>query len=283
MSQVARVFVVLNLLISAGFLFAAATFLALNNDYKGQLEAEQTAHEKANEDHRAQVTEKDNEIDRLKSQVSTLTEQKGTLTGTVTAQDTQIKSLNSDKSNLTGENARLIQTNGEHATSVQELQKANNGLRSQNDALAAENRSKTKEAADAVAAKETADKQIEDHKATIHEQEKMIAAQKEAGAQKDMMIAYAKSKGVDFEKIEMMPPLSGHVVNADNNLKLVQINIGKAKGMVRGAVFDVVRGSSYIGRMRVDTVFDNQSAGLLTIVADGQMVMVGDRVTNTLN
>jgi len=283
MSQVARVFVVLNLLISAGFLFAAATFLALNNDYKSQLEAEVEAHEKDNQDRDDQIKDRDNEVDRLKQQVSALTEQKGTLTGTVTAQETQIKSLNSDKSNLTSENARLIQTNGEHATSVQELQKANNDLRSQNDGLAKENRAKTKEAADAVAAKEAADKEIEQHKATIHEHEKTIAAQKEAGSQKDMMIAYAKSKGVDFEKIEMMPPLSGHVVNADNNLKLVQINIGKTNGMVRGAVFDVVRGSSYIGRMRVDTVFDNQSAGLLTIVADGQMVMVGDRVTNTLN
>lgn len=91
-----------------------------------------------------------------------------------------------------------------------------------------------------------------------------------------------KQPGIDFENLNMLPPMTGHVVNADNKLRLVQVDVGRSKGMVRGAVLDIVRGDTYIGRMRIDTVFDDASAGLVTILADGYTVKPGDRVTNTL-
>ncbi|MEE2714263.1 MAG: hypothetical protein VX913_15945 [Planctomycetota bacterium] len=283
MSQVARVFVVLNLVIAAGFLFAAATFLALNNDYKNQLEAEKKVHADDNQARDLKIGQLNDEVKSQQSQISALREQTSQKDGTISTQNTQIQSLQGDKSNLTAENASLIEANRAHADAVAKLQDDNKGLRDSNGTLATENRAKTKEAADAVAAKEAADKGIEDLKTAIHGHEKTITAQTESLSEKDLLIAYAKQKGVDFEKIQMAPNMSGHVVNADNGLRLVQVNIGKSKGMVRGAVLDVVRGDTYIGRVRIDTVFDNQSAGLLTIMADGQSVMVGDRVTNTLN
>ena len=283
MSQVARVFVVLNLVVSAGFLFAAATFLALNNDYKNQLEEEAKAHSDDNKTRDLAIGKLNDEVKSQQSQLSALREQTSQKDGTISTQTSQISSLQGDKSNLTSENASLIEANRAHADAVAKLQDDNKLLRSNNGELATENRAKTKEAADAVAAKESSDKSIEDLKATIHGHEKTIAAQTESLSEKDLLIAYAKQKGVDFEKIQMVPNMSGHVVNADNASRLVQVNIGTSKGMVRGAVLDVVRGGTYIGRVRIDTVFDKQSAGLLTIVADGQAVMVGDRVTNTLN
>lgn len=283
MSQVARVFVVLNLLVSAGFLFAAATFLALNNDYKNQLQAEKDAHEADNQARDLKIGQLNDEVKRQQGQVSSLREQVSQKDGTIASQNTQIQGLQGDKANLTAEKASLIEANRAHGDAVAKLQDDNKGLRANNEALATENRAKTKEAADAVAAKEAADKEIEDLKGTIHGHEKTITAQKDSISEKDLLIAYAKQKGIDFENLQMLPPMSGHVVNADNSLKLVQVNLGKSNGMVRGAVLDVVRGDTYVGRVRIDTVFENQSAGLLTIVADGQSVMVGDRVTNTLN
>ena len=283
MSQVARVFVVLNLVVSAGFLFAAATFLALNNDYKKQLEVEAKAHTDDNQTHGQTINGLNDEVKSQQSQISALREQTSQKEGTISTQTTQITSLQGDKSNLTSENASLIEANRAHADAVTKLQDDNKLLRGNNGELATENRAKTKEAADAVAAKEASDKSIEDLRSTIHAHEKTITAQKASLSEKDLLIAYAKQKGVDFEKIQMVPNMSGHVVNADNAARLVQVNIGTSNGMVRGAVLDVVRGDTYIGRIRIDTVFDKQSAGLLTIVADGQAVMVGDRVTNTLN
>ena len=229
------------------------------------------------------IGELNDEVKSQQSQISGLREQNSQKDGTISTQNTSISSLQGDKSNLTSENASLIEANRGHADAVAKLQDDNKGLRENNGVLATENRAKTKEAADAVAAKDASDATIEELKAAIHGHEKTIATQSSSISEKDLLIAYAKQKGVDFEKIQMVPNMSGHVVNADNALRLVQVNIGKSRGMVRGAVLDVVRGDTYIGRVRIDTVFDNQSAGLLTIMAAGQSVMVGDRVTNTLN
>jgi len=283
MSQVARVFVVLNLLVAAGFLFAAATFLALNNDYKGQLQAEVDAH---NADNQA----KDLEISRLKDTIrqkdgqnQALREQVGNKDGTIASQNTQIQSLESNNKSKDTSIAALTEANAQHAKMQSTLQGLLTDERGKNETLATENRTAVAAQAAAVKAKEGADAEIEGLKGTIHGHEKTITAQKESITNLELMKSYAIAKGVDFEKIQLIGPLTGHVVAADNNLKLVQVNIGKAKGVVRGAVLDVVRGGTYIGRLTVDTVFDNHAAGLMDITADGQSVMVGDRVTNTLN
>ena len=61
MTQVARVFVVLNLLLAVGFLFSAATILSLNKDFKTKYEAEVAAHERTQE-------AKDREINIVKTE-----------------------------------------------------------------------------------------------------------------------------------------------------------------------------------------------------------------------
>lgn len=283
MSQVARVFVVLNLLVAAGFLFAAATFLALNNDYKEKLAAEQKAHAEDNQAKDLEISKLNDEIKSKDGQNQALREQVGNKDGIIASQNTQIQSLEANNKAKDASIAALTTANSEHAKMQQTLQASVTDWRAKAEAFAAEARTKTDEAKAAIAAKEAAEKMIEDQKATIHGHEKTIAAQKESISNLELMKSYAISKGVDFEKIQLIGPLAGHVVAADNNLKLVQINIGKDKGVVRGAVLDVVRGSTYIGRLEIDTVMDNHAAGLMTIMKDGQSVMVGDRVTNTLN
>ncbi len=283
MSQVARVFVVLNLLLAAGFFFASATFLGTKDSYKQKFEAEQKQRNDDNERNKVTIASKDAMISTLDNEKRSLSEQRGTLEGTVTGQKNTITTLDGTVKEKDTQIAALTTTNNGHASNIQAIQAQNSELMTQNAALAAQRNEAVKnmETAQTELTKEQ-QKNVEARN-TIADLEKNLKTAGDDIAHKGLMIEYARQKGIDFEGLQVLPPLSGAVVNADNNLKLVQANIGSTNGVKRGAVLDIVRGGQYIGRFRVDTVFDSYCAGLVTVLNPGQMVQVGDRVTNTLN
>jgi hypothetical protein len=283
MSQVARVFVVLNLLLAAGFFFAAATFLGAKDSYKQKFEQEAAARIDDNRRNQATIAQKDGQIATLDQEKRALSEQRGSLEGTANSQRTQIASLEAQLKEKDTQIATLTTVNDGHGRNIQNLQAQNASLVEQNTTLARERN-------DAVARMEKALGELSDEQRknlaannTIADQEKAIAKLNDEVSHLKLMTDFARRQGINFENLQLLPPLHGSVVNADNSLKLVQANIGKSAGVERGAVLDIVRGGQYIGRFRVDTVFDNQCAGLVTMLTPGQMVQVGDRVTNTLN
>ncbi|MAE95263.1 MAG: hypothetical protein CL910_11435 [Deltaproteobacteria bacterium] len=282
MSQVARVFVVLNMLIAAGFLFAAATFNALNNDYMNKWDKEKKGREADITRKDLEIGKRDADIKRLESQNRALEEQRGTLTGARDALNQQVESLTSQMKTKDAEYAKLQTTNTAHATNVASLRTDLNSTRDENTKLADEARAKAKEAKDATEARDVAAKEIETLKGTIHERDKTINKKLEEISKLSLQVAYAVSKGIVLEDITPMKAMSGFVVNADNSMRLVQVNLGSKDGMKRGYMMDIVRGDGYIARVRIDTVFENQSAGLVVIPQGESKVMVGDRVTNRL-
>ena len=97
MSQVARVFVVLNLLIAAGFLFAASTFLALNNDYKKELAKEQEAKANLEQEMSGRIETLEAEKKDLANQNRALQERNANLTGSADTLNQQVRSLEAEK------------------------------------------------------------------------------------------------------------------------------------------------------------------------------------------
>lgn len=283
MSQIARVFVVLNLLVAAGFMFAAATFLATNNDYKKKLDVRSTELEAERRRAQGRESELQGSIQRLEGERNAKQEHNARLENENAALKAQVTSLEGQKNEKDKQIGDLTRVNGEHAESVQNLSSNNARLVEANTTL-------DKGQRDAVAKMEKAitdlnDEQKKNVDATnkIADQEKDITAKAELISQKSLMIEYAKSKGIDFENVMIMPAVNGAVLNADTSARIVQANVGSTQGVARGFVLDIVRGSTYIGRFRVDTVYGETCAGLVEILVPNQQVMVGDRVTTTLN
>ena len=62
------------------------------------------------------------------------------------------------------------------------------------------------------------------------------------------------------------------------------LNLGSNAGVKLGYVFDIVRGGSYVGRIVIDQVYANNSAGKITIRSKtGSTPQPGDRATTALN
>ncbi len=283
MSSVARIFVVLNLVLAVAFLVAASTFLGLNNDYKGKFEGEKAGRAADGERHALQVSEKDASLAKVSGDLNTARQQSADLESRSTNLQSQVVSLEASGKTKDTQIADLTRANTEHAGAIERLRSDNNRLATANTDLDAKQRDAVARMDKAVGDLDAEQKKNLDANNNIAGLEKDVVKLKDDVSSRDLLIDFAKSKGIDFENIMVMAPVKGQVVNADNALKLVQANVGSNSGVKRGYVLDIVRGGTYIGRFRVDTVGPTYCAGLITLLDQGQQVQAADTVTNTLN
>ena len=89
MSQIGRVFSILNVAFAAIFLFVAGTFLQQQDDFKKLYEQEQAARQKDSNTSTAQITSLEEEVNAKKSQISSLQTNLGRA-------DTEVEDLKSD-------------------------------------------------------------------------------------------------------------------------------------------------------------------------------------------
>jgi len=284
MSQIARVFVVLNLILAAGFMCVAASFLGYQADYKAKLEAEQKMHAADKATAEAQAANQKKEIERLQADLgatkekasnletknSSLTGEKESLTTDKTNKDAQIaqltkniESVNETMKRMQDERAALTTSN---TKLMQDIQAAQGNERKANEELA--------KAKDSILTGEN----------KLSDLQKAHTSLQDAKHEADLLIEIARKKGVDLTGLVAMEPIAdARVIGVDMGLKLIQVNVGSNRKVSKGYVFDLVRGSSYIGRFNVDQVYDTTAAGTLTILKPGETVTVGDVALNTLN
>jgi predicted membrane protein len=284
MSQLARMFVVLNFLLAAGFLYAAAMFLGLNHEYKKKNEA--LSVQMTREHDEAQKREKDQKgrIDDLTKESQTLKENGSGLQAT----NAQLKDQN-DK--LT---AQLKEKDAIIAKEQGNVASAQDGMKRANDELAKRTEEANKLRTDAATAQgserkanedlEKAKTEIRNRDNTIGELEKTKTDMTAKIDELEIVKKIAQDAKVDLSQVINSAPIpDAKVIGYDADMKLVQVNAGSTQKVARGTTLDIVRGSSYIGRIKIDQVYPNSAAGTLFIAAPGQTVQVGDRATNTIN
>jgi predicted nucleic acid-binding Zn-ribbon protein len=283
MSQIARVFVVLNLVLAAGFLFAAGTFLGVKADWVAKYQAEKEAHNKDNTANSQTITQLNAQIQDLTAQNNALKESKSGLESTAAQQKTTIETLQAELSTKNTQIAGLTNDVASATDAVKRGQDEIKRLGDKNVELTAAVAAAQKAEQEAKAAETTA-------KATIVERDNSIAGLEadkkkleDLNHEKALIIEWARNQGVDIAKAIKMEPINdARVVAFDSGMKLVQFNVGSKVGVAKGYVIDVVRGTNYIGRVRIDQVYGDHCAGTLEVAAPGQSPMVGDRGTNTL-
>lgn len=283
MSQIARVFAVLNLVLAAGFLFAAGTFLGVKADYIKQLDAEKTSRTNDNTKNNQKIVELGGSISDLTTRNSELTQKNASLETKVTEQKARIEQTESENATKNGQISGLTKDVESSTDAVKRGQDEIKRVTDKNLELVAavktaqENEKSAKEAETAA-------------KATIVERDNAIAGLERdkttlegMNHEKSLIIEWARNVGgLDLSKAMKMDPVDARVIGVDQGLKLVQFNVGSKANVAKGYTIDVVRGNTYIGRVRIDQVYGDTCAGTLMYAKDGESPMVGDRGTNTL-
>jgi len=283
MSQLARLFVVLNFLLAAGFLYSAAMFLGLNHEWKKNHEkvsAELKSEKEASA--RRESTQK-TRIDELTHESAALKDERSTLA--------------SKKESLEKENLQHLADKKEKDTAFAKEQgnvaSAQEALKRTQDELNKRTEEANKLRADAATAQgnerkvndelEKAKTEIRNRDNTIAELEKTKTTQGEQIAELEIVKKIAIDNGVDITNLLAKAPIANaQVIGVDMGMKLVQVNAGKDKQVSRGAKLDIVRGSKYIGQIKIDQVDPTSSAGTIQVLSQGETVQVGDRATNTI-
>jgi myosin heavy subunit len=284
MSQLARMFVVLNFLLAAGFLYASAMFLGLNKEYKTKNEGLTAQMKRAEEDASRREKEQKTRIDELMRESSTLKENSSSLNATAA----QLKAANEQAAKDKAEkDAALAREQGIVAGANANLQRANDELSKRTE----EANKLRGDAATAQAAERKANEELEKAKTEIRTRDNSIVELEKTKTdmtskidELEIVKKIAQDAKVDISQILTSAPIpDAKVIGFDADMKLVQVNAGATQKVARGTTLDIVRGSSYIGRIKIDQVYPNSSAGTLFIAAPGQTVQVGDRATNTIN
>ncbi|MBI1853838.1 MAG: hypothetical protein HYR85_26170 [Planctomycetes bacterium] len=282
MNNLAKIFIVLNFVLSIFFLASAGVLLAKTDEWRAKYEAEATTH---------------------KSDVAALTTEKSQIAQTLT---TTSGDLSKSKSEL-GE-ANISREKYQHDWEAE--QKTNNELRKsvedasqtlktiqQTVASAQEqigSMQKGKEEAEqkmreAVEKQRVAEAEVtrlksesEDKSGQVGKLSEQIADLNTKLEQAQTQIRIAIENGFDMSKLAAMPAINGKIVEVDMKTGVVVLSVGAQAEIKKGYTLHVYRGQDYIGMVRVDAVYPDLSAASVVKLAPGKEIQKLDDVATRL-
>ena len=285
MSAIGRIFIVLNLILSAAFLGWAAQAMGSADNYKEQL-AQAVA------DQEAALAEKENELSALRVQKNDAQEegrgfrdQRDQATAAKDGLESQLAEAKRANAAMQGELANIASTLGDYNDTIAQLtrekdaatQRAHEAENERDDATQSAQDAEMARR-DAAEAKEAADVEI----ASLQEDSTRLDAKiSELEATISTIVAVT---GVDPSNVTVVPQLEASVLSSRTDLDpgLVMLNKGKADGVKRGWTFHIYRGGRYKGQVRVEDVQDKFCSAVVVGLHQGEPITTGDMATTVL-
>jgi hypothetical protein len=281
MSPIGRIFIVLNLILSAAFLGWAANALEKTGKYRDDLAAEKKLHAddlaakevelsglqvKLNDvtEQQRQFREQrdgfETEANRLKTQVDEFKRANDTMQANLTKIQATLGDYNSSITQLTQQKDAAVER-------AHEAERARDAATAEKDAAVLAQR-------DAEEATKNATTRIGDL-----EGEKVALTDTVDQLNTRLQVMFTKT-GIPATDIMAQPSIEALVLDVKADLKLVVLNKGKKDDVKPGYVFDIYRGSQYKGQVRITDVQDGMSSGL--ILHEKTAIGRGDSATTAL-
>lgn len=281
MSPIGRIFIVLNLILSAAFVGWGANAL----DHTGKYKEEMAASKKA---HTEEVAKKDAEIAKLGGDVNAVTEQqrqmreeRDTKATEADRLKTQLDELKRAHDGLSANLTKIQATLGDYNNSIAQLsQQKDAAIERAHEAERARDGA-VQEKDDAVLAQSNAEEATNSALQRIRDLESESQDLRDQVATLDARIVQIVAKtGVPLGEVMATPKIDAYVLDVNRGLKLVVLNKGKKDNVREGYTFDVYRGSQYKGQVRIQDVQEGMSSGV--IVNEKNAIATGDQATTTL-
>ena len=281
MSTIGKVFIILNLVFSAGFLGWASNALAHAEDYKKQIADEKAASAKA-------LAEKQKEVDDLTVEKNAVTdqqrqfrEQRDAFETEAGRLKTQLEELKRAGDTMQGNLTKIQATLNDYNDSIKQLgEQKDAAIQRANEADRAKDAAEREKDA-AVVAKNDAEEATRNAMTRIADLESEKMGLSEQVETLDTRLAVMmKQTGIPARDVFAQPQIEGLVLDVKKDLKLVIINRGKKDEVKAGYVFDIYRGSQYKGQVRIQDVQESMSSGI--ILNEMNSIGRGDSATTSL-
>jgi len=284
MSSIGKIFVVLNLVLSLLVVGAAGSLLRQTDVTKADVEAKakeivavKAQLEEANTGFAARERELAESKQRLQEEKDDLDVAKQNLERENQKLDLNNQQLRDDVTKING---RIEALESSYTTTLQRSQE----LADANDAL----RTEAFNAKDAQRQAELAKRELMDQiaaaKAEAASATEQLATVSATNKTNEALLEVAKSIG-DFDPTAVlaMPRIEAIVAEVDPTYGFVILDKGKLEDVQRGFTFEVYRGGTYLGRVKVDETFDHYSTARIELKAPDASMQRFDKASTYLN
>lgn len=284
MSTIGKFFVVLNLALAALFLGVSASLIGSGESWRKEAET-------ANAQHTAALAEKDKSLaaasaerDQFRGEAARmLTENNGlkadnkALTESLETQTQKNSELTEKLTGIESKLGNLEATNKDQAGQLENLRRTANQMRDERDAAMDARDAANAAATQAQQNEKLAMGQVADLQVKLGQATKRAET---AETERDIVVQATK---VDPAMLGNQPYLEGSVLSVDyaGDNAYVVIDLGSKDELRMGFTFDVFNGSTYKGKIRVETI--NQSkAGASVMLKGSAPIAAGDRIATRL-
>ena len=281
MSNIGRIFIVLNLILSAAFLGWAANALGKSEKYKDELAAAKKAHTD-------EIAAKDKELSDLQVQITGVTdqqrtfrEQRDTFEAESNRLKTQLEEFKRANDTMQANLSKIQATLGDYNNSIAQLtQQKDAAVERAHEAERARDAAVNEKDA-AIMAKNDAEEATRNANTRIGDLEgEKVALATDLENHKTRLEIIMRETNFSASNLISQPAIEALVLDVKKDLKLVILNKGKKDDVKVGYVFDIYRGSQYKGQVRIQDVQDSMASGL--ILNEKTAIGRGDSATTSL-
>lgn len=283
MSPIGRIFVVVNLVLAAAFLGWAGAVLAKSDQFKKQYLEEVAKHATTKTEKDSRINTVTGERDEARTSLAAIREERtryqgeaDRLKGELAGAKTENGQLRGAVDGINGKLGDFQQNLNTLNTRVAELDKDKSKLMDERERA-------VKAQAEAENEKENALEEMRRGKETLGGLQTTVASLSEERdklkAQRDAIVALT---GVSLETLLAQPFIEAHVLEVLADPGLVALSVGSDDGVMRGFSFDVFRGSTYKGKVVVESVDKKISSAKIALRAAGATIEKGDRAATRL-
>jgi len=284
MSTIGKFFVVLNLALAALFVGVSASLIGSAESYRKQYEDADVNHVAAlaakDKALAASDTEKKqarDEVSRLLAANSSLTAERTALTERLETESQSNAELTAKLTGIEGKLGDLESTNRAQAGQLETLRQTANQMRDERDAAAKARDAAQSASTQAQEQAKLAQGKVQDLTVQLAQTAKRA---EQAETERDTVV---KATGADVQALGNQPAMEGTVLTVDYAGKstYIVIDLGKKDNVQVGYTYDVFNGSTYKGKIRVETVNQSKS-GASVMLAGSAPIAAGDRVATRL-
>ncbi len=279
MNQVARVFVVINIMLSAAFLMAAGTFLHQNEDWKQKTADVEKSKMETETKLTSQISELDSNIQLLQDDLNTRKSKLTSLQGDLATANSRIESAVDAKNQAERKFAALQETLNIETSKLASISDSVGGL----ETMIENYRTRAEGAQDKERiAMEAKNKVIGERETLKQEKRDLENTLKETQARLNSTMTELASYRNNYPPPANIrqPLIDGLVIRFDAGTNMVQVNKGSKDGVRLGHKFDIVNGSQYVCTIMIDYIDGSTSVGHISIPSTtGALPMSGYKAT----
>ncbi len=285
MSAIGRIFLVLNLILSALFVGWAANALSTSEEYKKQLDTEVASHATTQSEADSMAEGLRAELSTAKTRAASLLDERNDFSNNATRLQGELDAALARTDSLGGDVAVIGSTIADLNSTLGAMEAAKNKA----VADAAQAKSNADDATDAKMAADSARIDAEDAldsaNAMIAALETSLASSKASNSRLSATLATAVEEyGIALGEITSQPEISSTVlsVKQSGDIALVALNVGSDDAVVKGMTFEIWSGGQYKGQVRVESVMPGMCSALVTKAVDNTSIAEGDHADTRL-